>query len=195
MFHIGALGKAAGNGAHGMDQSHRHQDGQESQENRVQELPDVHHQLGRLQGKQQSRGHEQEGEPSQEKSLILPHKGYDPDLVRDGGRPGQGKGRPDGQIQQHRKDPGKDGMHIPRQFFQAAAAGKAEGDQGQEGHQHPGGNEANVGTPEMGAGQLAHVHWKDQVPRSKEHPEQHGTHKKIFCRSKFVIHGPSLFSR
>ena len=192
MVHIGSLGYSAGNGSHGMGQGYCHQDGQERQEYRVQELPDVDDQFRRLQREQQSCRHEQESEPCQEKCLVPVDKGYDPDLIGNSGRPGQSKGRPDGEIQQHRKDPGKDRMHIPGQFFQAAAARKAESNQGQEGHQHPGGNETDIGTPEMRAGQLAHMYRKDQVPGSKEHPEQHGTYKKIFCRSQFMIHGPLL---
>ena len=78
MVHIVPLGKAAGNGPHGMDQGHCHQDGQESQEHRVQAFSDVHHQFGGLQGKQQGHSHEQEGEPGQAQGLVLSHKGHDP---------------------------------------------------------------------------------------------------------------------
>ena len=121
MGHVVPLGQGAAHAPHGIQQGGGHQDGQEHQEDGIQSLADVHDQFGGFQRKQQPHPHEYKGKDCQQQRLLA-DKRSNPDLVGDGGRPGQSEGRTDGQIQQYRKDFGKGRMHIPGQLFQAGAA-------------------------------------------------------------------------
>ena len=116
-----------------------HQRKQEHKKDGIQNLSNPGHDAAGLQGEQQHNGKKQEGENCQVKSMVScaqqPNRTHG---ERSAGAPGNGKQRPNGQIQQAAKEDAVFFAHLVCQRHHALAAAQSQCNNRQHGNAHGG---------------------------------------------------------
>ena len=64
----------------------------------------------------------------------------------------------------------------------------AQGCHAQQGQANAGDEKAQGRDPHLAARLLAHGHREDQVPRAKEHAEEHTGHGHVFSKTQLLFH-------
>ena len=122
-----------------MEQGCNHQGEQKHQKNRVEDFSNPGHNSAGLQGEQQHNGKKQEGENCQVKSMVScaqqPNRTHG---ERSAGAPGNGKQRPNGQIQQAAKEDAVFFAYLVCQRHHALAAAQSQRHNRQHGNAHGG---------------------------------------------------------
>ena len=160
-------------GAHGMDGGSDEEEGQEEEEYRRNDFADTAHQFIGADGKPPGNDEEKEAENVEGRGFhgASEERGHS-DFKRGGGGTGDGKGRPDGEVQGYGEENGVLRMNPGGQGLQVAA-GVADGCHPQNGKAYAGNEEADGGGNGIDAGTLSHEYRKYEVSRAEKQGEKH----------------------
>ena len=167
----------------------RHQhDAQENQKRRVQEFSHRVQNLGGFQREIQHRRKKQPGENQLRQNDLFPHQGADADGEAGGRTAGNGKQRPDGEIERAGKKITEGLGNPPGEINQALAAGDADGDNAQQRNAYGCNQQANQGRRESRSGSGSQNHGENQVAGSEKQAEQHRANQRQLAGIQFLIH-------
>lgn len=160
-------------GSHGMDGGNDEEKGQEKEEHRCNDLADTVYQLIGAHGKPPGNDEEEETENVEGHGFHGASKEWSHgDFKGGGGGTGDGKSRPDGEVQGHGEENGVLGMNPGSQGLKVAA-GIADGSHPQNGKAHAGNQKANGGGNGIDAGILSHEYGEYQVAGAEEEGKEH----------------------
>ena len=167
-----------------------HQDRQEDQEQRIDDLADPHRDVRRTQRQKQHQCKERQRKDQQRKPLGGPVAQHGQHARGEGrGRtPWDGEEGADGQVEQAGEGVAIAAAHLGRQRLQAVRVGVADGRHAQYRDAHGGDDEADHRGQCVLTRHLAQVHREDQVPRTKEHAEQRAGHQDALPVRQLLLH-------
>ena len=194
---VGCCRLHSGNHRAGICQGRSHQNGQEDQKQRIDDLADPHGNARRPQGKEQNQGEENAGEDQQCRTLGYAgaQHGQDAGGEGGGGAAGNGEEGADGQIQQAGEEISVSPAHFTGQSLQAVGMGIADGSHAQDGDAYCGDDEAQHGRNQIPPCDLSQMHREDQIARAEEHAEQRSGHQELLFQCQSLFHKDTSFLR
>ena len=169
---------------------HHHEDGEKDEEAGREDLADPGEDLARAQREEERRGeerHREEKKVDRGVSVLRQH------LLKthgEGGRgaAGNGKERPDGQIQRAGEKHRIGAADLAAEVEKSRRAADAERGHAEQRQAHACDEKAEDSEPDIRAGHLAEVHGEDEVAGAEKEAEQHAGNIGVFFCREFTFH-------
>ena len=176
-----------------MAQGRDHQNRKENEKQGIDDFSDPDRDLGRAKGEKQNQRKEHKRENQKRRRLRRPaQQRLNARRKGCGGASGNGKERPDGQIQDAGKRISIALADLAGQGLQAVGMRIADGRDAQNRNADRRDDESDHGRNRIAAGKLTQMDRENQVSRAKEHAEQRCRHQYPLPDAQSFLHGVSL---
>ena len=190
---LGGIGTLRLHGADmgcGIQHGHNDQNGQEGQKAGRQDLAHIGEDLAGTQGEKEGHRKEQQGKQQQIQPIVV---AGGQNLLQThgesgGSAPGNGKERPDGQIQRTGEEKCIGTAYLAAEVKEPAAAADTQRGYAQQRQSYARYQKSYNGGPYITAGCLPHIYREDQVPGAEEHTEQHTGYVDILLKTQLLLH-------
>ena len=187
---IGALRRDTADRGTGIDHGNNDQDTEKREEAGIEYLAYPHQYLARLEREEQRRAEEQEGKEQQVHLRAPVVRQY---LLQSHGKrgsraTGNGKERPDSQVEQAGEEQGVGASDTAPQLKKSVRATDSERGNAEQGQSHAGHAQSDDCKPDVFARHLTHVYGKYQVACSEKQSEKHTGDISILTAVQFLFH-------